>query len=467
MKHSYFIIAAMLFMGTAAMAQPGNYLVNGTFEDDARGWIAVSGADATIDFSIESDAPISDSKSAKVEVTGTGAATFESSLFQNFTVHKDQEVEVSFKIKASAETFFNLEVCRSYPDFDPIIRSDANVVASANIPVGTDVQTITYTATPGYSDAFYKMAFLFGTTPAGVTIWIDDVEIRQTNGMWDGNILPNSEVDEIWATPEDFPEWKRAKLAYSVFPWVDGGWEGGYSDIGAFPSQNLFFAVDSTSKLSGQNSFVFNVANKPEAGGFWSAFNMIFFQAHEGEMYEFSVDVVASQNATFSVAMNVEPWPEVVPPDLFFLDLPATTTPQTFTIATNAPVGITQMHKIFFANLPAGSNYQLYIDNVRLRREGAADIIDSVDDLNGLSGIKIFPNPTANGTFNVDLTQSNIPTGKNMIIELYTIDGKLIHSQKQVSALSQIQVSNNLKTGVYVVRITCENNVFIQKLVQQ
>lgn len=465
MKNNYTFLAAMLFTASAAMAQPGNYLVNGGFEDDARGWIAVSGAEAMIDFSIENDAAISGSKSAKIEVTGTGAAAFESALIQHFTIHKDVEVEVSFTVQASAETFINLEVARSYGDFNGIIVSPANIVANENIPVGTEAQTITYTATSSYSDAFYKIAFMFGTTPSGVTIWIDDVEIRQTNGMWDGNIAPNSELDEIWETDPSFPVWRESQLAFSITPWVDGGWEGGFLNP---EFSNMVFRRDETSKLSGEYSFAFDVTNKtasdnPEVIDFWTAANPIFFYAHQDEVYELSFEVVASEVLDFAVAMNEEPFNG---PDQFFFPIAATTEPQTLTVVGNATTA-SQMHKIFFANLPIGSNYQIYIDNVRMLRQGAADQPSSTESERSLSGIHIFPNPTATDNFNVDLSESNVPSGKNMVIELYSLDGKRVHSQNEVAADTQIAISKNLNAGVYIVRITCENNVYMQKLVKQ
>lgn len=466
MKKFYFLalISAFSFMGKA---QPGNYLVNGSFEDNFRGWTYFSGSAATVNFSIDSTSAISGNKSAKLEITGTGAQAWESSLQQRFTVHKDKEVQVSFKIKASTATFINLEVCRAYGDYDPIIRSTANLVATNNIAVNTTVQTITYTATPSYSDADFYLSFMLGTVPAGVTIWIDDVEIHQTDNAWDGNILPNSELDELWPTDSTNPAYRTANLAYSSTPWDDGGWEGGFEDNVTYPSLNVVYGVDSTGKLSGPNSFEINVVDKPAtANDFWNAFNFIHFWAHKGETYEFSFEVMSTKSDSFTVAMNEQPWGTIG--DHFFLTVNATPTPQTITIQTTRPADNTMLHKVYQANFPVGSNYKIWIDNVRLVRLGAADTSGGVgidEKTSLLSHTSVYPNPSSDGRFTIDLAPTKVPVGKSFLLGIYSLEGKELLKRNLINQAGKFELNTGLPKGSYVLRIQCEDNTFIKKLI--
>lgn len=457
------------------MAQPGNYLVNGGFEDDFRGWNYFQGASATVNYSIETANPIDGGKSAKMEVTGTGSAAFEAALQQRFTVHKDKEVQISFDIVADAATTVNLEVCRGYGDYDPIVRSTASVGgATPDIPIGTTVQTLSYTVTPSYSDANYIFSLMLGTTPSGVTIWIDNVKIHQTDSMWDGNIMPNSEINEIWPRDPSLPAVRTAQLAYSIQPWVDGGIEGGFADQATFPTLDVMFGVDSTSKLSGQNSFMVDMTNKDEVNEFWGSANFIYFQAHAGETYEFSMEVMAEgmDTVSFATAMNEEPW-AATGGDIFWSTVNATSTPQTFTVQSNAflrPVDTTLMHKVFMANFPAGQNYQIYMDNIRMIRVGAADTnstdpSSSIDRSAAFSGMEVYPNPSINGTFKLHFGKTVVPTGADVNARLLTIDGKQVMQRNLFNNGGEVTFDTGLSRGIYLLVMKYENHNFVTKLI--
>ncbi len=468
MRNHYFLFLALAGLAMPAFAQPGNYLVNGGFEDDFRGWSFYSdlanGADVA--FSIESGAALDGAKSAKLDINGTGLEPFHAALEQRFTIHKGQEVEVLFKVKASAATTINFEVCRAYGDFDPIIRSSANVVATSNIAVTTDAQTLSYKATSPYSDANYKISFLVGNIPSGVSIWIDSVVIRQTQAPWDGNILPNFELDELFARDASLPDERTAQLTFSPTPWLDGGWEGGFTDP-AIGDLDVVFGVDSTGKLSGDNSFYIDVNSKTTTD-FWHGFNFIFFWAHQGETYEYQFDVVASQNASFSSAMNEEPWGAIG--DHFFLAIDATTDSQHYTIQTTRALDNTILHKIFQANLPAGTDYQIYMDRVRLVRLGAADTssttaIDRESDR--FQQVKVYPNPSADGHLTIDL--SEVPALEGTMVEatLLTADGRTVFQQEIRNLGGRLDLNAEVPAGAYLLRLRSGNSHFFKKVIMQ
>jgi hypothetical protein len=451
------------------MAQPGNYLVNGGFEDDFRGWGTFSdiAAGADVAFSIESSTPIDGSKSARMDINGTGTEPFHAGLDQRFTIHKDQEVELVFRIKASTETFINIEVSRAYGDFDAIIRSPADLVANANIAVGPTTQTIRYLATASYSDANYKVAFMFGNIPSGATIWVDSVVIHQTQAPWDGNILPNYELDELYPRDASLPPYRTAQLAFSLTPFFDGGWEGGFADPNV-PDLNVTFGVDSSGRLSGDNSFYIDVQSKVVAD-FFHGFNYIFFWAQAGETYEYSFDVVASEAITFSTAMNQEPFGSVN--DHFFLDVNATTDSQRVTIQTSRPMDNTQLHKIFQANYPVGSDYQIYLDNIRLLRMGAADTSDfstptSVQDARTrFSQVQVYPNPAVDGRFTVNLASSQVPAGSSIEVSLMSLEGKEVFHQVTRLQGTTLELAPVLPSGSYVLQLRQDHHVFMKKLI--
>jgi hypothetical protein len=76
--------------------------------------------------------------------------------------------------------------------------------------------------------------------------------------------------------------------------------------------------------------------------------------------------------------------------------------------------------------------------------------------------IQIYPNPVAD-VLTVTLNQTNI---KNATALLLTIDGKMITTQKVGSQVFTINMSN-LKTGVYVLKIINDTEVFTQRVVKK
>ncbi len=465
MNRNYLLFVGLLLLAFPLAAQPGNYLVNGGFEDDFRGWGFYSdltnGAD--VNFTLETDSPIDGAKSVRMDINGAGTEPFHAALEQRFTIHKDQEVELIFKVQASTETFINLEVCRAYGDFNPIIRSNADIVATSNIAVGPTAQTLSYRATSSYSDANYKLSLMVGNVPTGATIWVDSVVIHQTEAPWDGNILPNPELNEIFPRDSTLPAMRTTQLTYSATPWLDGGWEGGFADP-AVTDLGATFGVDSSGVLSGPNSFYIDVDQKGTAD-FWHGFNFIFFWAHAGETYEYSMDVKASEVLTFSTAMNEEPWG--ANGDHFFLDVNATTDSQRVTIQTTRPLDNTVLHKVFQANLPVGNGYQIYLDNLRLQRLGAADTADfttSREESAYFQQVKVYPNPSADGTFFIDLAANPAFLGKEIQVSLFDLQGKALLAREMPNVHGTLELATVLPRGVYVLRLQVDQGVFLKKV---
>jgi hypothetical protein len=85
------------------------------------------------------------------------------------------------------------------------------------------------------------------------------------------------------------------------------------------------------------------------------------------------------------------------------------------------------------------------------------NVIKTTTELTSLNGIKIYPNPS-NGVFNIDGLNAN----QQNVIEIYTIDGKLIKQKKSNSVTEMIDISNQI-SGIYLLLI--DNKAF--KIIKQ
>lgn len=462
MKHIYGLLIVLLFSAYFANAQRNNYVVNGDFENDYANWVLLTGTEL-VDFQLETEEPISGETSARIDIAGTGENSFDARLESNFTVHKDQEIRVSFKIKANEETFFNLEVAQNYPDFFALYRSEANEV------IGTEVQTMEYVMTPTFSDPNFKLAFMFGNLPEGVSIWIDDVVIEETDGEWDGNIMANGEFNEF-ETPtaeDEFPPYRLKKLATTNNAPGNGGWEGGFMEGG---ETDIVFDIDESGKLSGENSAHILVNNKV-GDGFFNGLYSVFFQAEAGQTYEFSFDVIASENVNFAVAMNRFPFeiPDEyeLQPDRFFLPIEATNEAQRLTITTDTLTN-SQMYHIFFAGLPAGESYELWLDNVSLilledyeEEEEEEDDDEVLSIRKTVENLNVYPNPSVDGSFTINTSHMNMSNG--LQVNVYSLEGKALF-ETQIKKEDETTIKTNLSKGMYLLKLVDADKIYSSRL---
>ena len=314
--------------GGGGTAPTHNYAENGDFEDgflNGASWFCCGDANnpTMVEWGIESENPISGTRSARMRMINPGTANWNAMYENFFTVHKDVPITLSFKMKASAPTAFGIEIAQAYPDFAALHREDG-------IAVGTDVQTYEFTVTPTVSDPNFKIGFLLGMVDAGVTIWIDDVIVQETDGEWDGNIVANGGFEE-------------ATLATKPDPNVRGGWA-----LGANVS------LDETSKLTGANSMKV-VASATDSLAH-------YLQADAGKLYTLSFDVVASEAVDFTAALDRR---EGGSGEFLSHTVNATTTSQTVTVTTTKPLDAMGLHKLIFKDFPDGGA-EVWIDNVSL-----------------------------------------------------------------------------------------------------
>ena len=79
---------------------------------------------------------------------------------------------------------------------------------------------------------------------------------------------------------------------------------------------------------------------------------------------------------------------------------------------------------------------------------------------NNLEKIIVYPNPNE-GTFKVDLRRFN--TANDVIVQLFTINGQLVHQSKATRSL--LEINTDQKSGIYFLRMTSGNQVINKKLI--
>lgn len=189
-----------------------NYIDNGTFEDGLKNWLVTTGNNGSlINVSAEKTNPISGKYSAKVITSGKGLNSYDSEISTFFTTHKNHKIQLKYKIKSNAKSFYNIEVCKNYTPYTAIFRSTDSVLTT-NLPVDTVLKEQIFEMTPRESDGNMKMGFLLGNIDNNITIWIDDVSITEVDNQWDGNIIPNSEFDEYLPADAGFPAYRKKRL---------------------------------------------------------------------------------------------------------------------------------------------------------------------------------------------------------------------------------------------------------------
>ena len=82
---------------------------------------------------------------------------------------------------------------------------------------------------------------------------------------------------------------------------------------------------------------------------------------------------------------------------------------------------------------------------------------------NSLSDLKLFPNPTKD-TITLEVSNSII---RIQSIDIYTIQGKLISSQKDLNSQTTTVSTKEFQNGIYVVKVTdSENNSMFKKIIK-
>ena len=76
-------------------------------------------------------------------------------------------------------------------------------------------------------------------------------------------------------------------------------------------------------------------------------------------------------------------------------------------------------------------------------------------------GFKVFPNPTSN-ILNLEFEETNI--NEDVLIELFTIDGKIIKSIANKKINTSLKI-NDIDTGIYFLKITTDNKTSTERII--
>ena len=341
MKKIYFLLGTVLLLCcflNFAQAQTNNYADNGGFEDGYLNWNTWAFEGAQAKFEIESEAPLSGSRSAKYTLLSQGTNIWSSMFEHYFTLHGDEEIMVSITMKANNDnTPVNVEMAFGYGPYTNIVLED--------VMVGTTAETFTWTlpteaTNSGFvyrSNPNFKFGLRLAKMPVGTVLWIDDLIIAETDGEWDGNILAHGEFNGFG---------DNGALATTANPKANGGW---------YFTSNV--TRDASSKLSGVNSMkIASGVNDTLAH---------YFQAKAGNLYNLSFDVVASAAGSFTASMGTNG-------ALLNETVNATTTTQRVTIPTTSPTLVRGLQSLIFKGFPAGTD--VWIDNVMLAERAECEM---------------------------------------------------------------------------------------------
>ena len=136
--------------------------------------------------------------------------------------------------------------------------------------------------------------------------------------------------------------------------------------------------------------------------------------------------------------------------------------PPTVTNATGTTAAPTQIATVAIrqgaTTAPPGNTGNVEIDEVRLG--STWEFVTSANlstNQNSISGLKVYPNPVANGVLYITSENNNLK-----VVNIYDVLGKLV--LKTVLNDQSVNVSN-LKGGVYIVKITEDGKTATRKLV--
>ena len=92
---------------------------------------------------------------------------------------------------------------------------------------------------------------------------------------------------------------------------------------------------------------------------------------------------------------------------------------------------------------------------------GTKSLLMDEENLTTDTMFEIFPNPSINGEFQINITGNYDDVYSVSVISL---DGKTVYSQENIQAKSQ-KINTNLDKGIYLVKIALKTNSIIKKLV--
>ena len=258
MKQKLFFCAITLVSFMTAYSS--NILKNGGFENDLANWPVINtyaGAEISIDATVSTTG----SKSAKIQVNVTPAVLDASALTSIFTFQKNALYKVRFKAKASAVTTLAVIMKDLYVEGN-ILQSNAELT--------TSFQQFEFTTSDPIVASNHNGALMFSYIQVsnGITIWIDDVELSILSGTGFYNVVANGNFEESVQNPRDI-----------------GWWLG---------SNNASVSIDSSSKLSGVNSFHLQ---RNDVVGDWLQLQIHpWLSLQQGSKYKVSFKAVGSAN---------------------------------------------------------------------------------------------------------------------------------------------------------------------------
>ena len=82
--------------------------------------------------------------------------------------------------------------------------------------------------------------------------------------------------------------------------------------------------------------------------------------------------------------------------------------------------------------------------------------------------VNLFPNPSFDGAFNLDITGSE---NEEILVVLYNANGQMVYSKAIITSSNQtrvaIETGGELPSGIYWVTGTSKNELFRKKLIVQ
>ena len=100
-----------------------------------------------------------------------------------------------------------------------------------------------------------------------------------------------------------------------------------------------------------------------------------------------------------------------------------------------------------------------YLDNVSIMVP--ASTLSAGRDMVTADKVLVYPNPSSNGSFAMELNQFR--QGKKLTMQLLNVQGKTV--LEQVVSADLVRVEQNLKPGIYFIRLSGAEGVVTKKLV--
>ncbi len=121
---------------------------------------------------------------------------------------------------------------------------------------------------------------------------------------------------------------------------------------------------------------------------------------------------------------------------------------------THVGADLTSILSFFLRQDSPSETPSVTIDDLKIANTFSETL--SSDVFNTIDGFKTYPNPVTNGVLNITTSSNDIKT-----VEIFDIAGKQVFNQ--TISNQEVNVSN-LKTGVYMLKVTENNKVSTQKL---